>query len=398
MKILPFFFTFFLFFLSAQEECVDIHSGEALLQGNELILLDQVDVEHPIGKVSAERFSIQAAPDFKSYKAVISGGVSIAFNGQGKVSCERVELDYKLLKGVFQGTTAQERVVYSRAEEWTLESNKMGVILKKLEPALKFGLDSFEACGECQFNTSSHFPLCLQIHAQHVDWKEKEGELQLEEGVKIVFEKKLHFRGAHKVLLKRGSEESGPTLGNLKAEGELEFEEVDDQNNVLRSILHIQSLMIDNDSRLIFLESSSNQQILIKDSLGHLRADQVKIHYTHQEGKIEILQIVLEGHIKIEKFCEKTEDITQSIVADLVEFFPQQNTMLLYGKNDREVLLEDALNKIRLSAPGLKISYDPLINKEVITGLGLVRFLFIEQEFQMMKQSFESPLSSLKKV
>lgn len=398
MKIVLFLSTFFLFFLSAQEECIDIHSGEALLQGNELILLDQVNVEHPIGKVSAQRFSIQAASDFKSYKAAISGEVSIALNGQGMISCDQVELDYKLLTGCFQGNATNQKVLYSRPEEWELQSNKMTVILKKLEPSLKFGLESFEGSGECELKTLKDFPLSLNIKMDHVNWNETEGVLKLEKEIEITFEKHLFFTGARTVFLYREWEENAPTLGNLKAEGDLEFTEIDDQKRIVRSILHVKSLVIDNASHHIFLESSADQQILIKDSLGHLRADRVKIQYTKQQGKIEILQMILEGHIKIEKFCEKTEDVTQLILADLVEFFPPQNTMLLYGTNEQQVLLEDELNKIRLSAAGLKISYDPISQKERITGLGLVRFLFIEQEFQMMKQAFASPLSSLKKA
>ena len=63
--------------------------------------------------------------------------------------------------------------------------------------------------------------------------------------------------------------------------------------------------------------------------------------------------------------------------------------MVLSASEGNRVLLFDKVNNIQMSAPSLKIQHDPSSQKELIKGMGDVRFTFLEKELAQVKQHFK---------
>lgn len=151
-------------------------------------------------------------------------------------------------------------------------------------------------------------------------------------------------------------------------------------------------LEIDNEKMTILLKGSGNEQVAFTDHLGQLLADQVTIYYMRQGAdKLEMEKIHLEGSVKIynrQNQTDEDERAKQYALADKVTYVLNSNELNLSSQAGRRVLLFDEANHLQISAPALKIHRDRETNKDSFQGTGDVRFNFVEQEMDQIKELF----------
>lgn len=145
---------------------------------------------------------------------------------------------------------------------------------------------------------------------------------------------------------------------------------------------------------------AEDKQVHFEDARGEIYADRVLIKYTLAGRTLAISKIVLLGNVKVINRLVSADDeaktVLQYVLADRVDFNPQNNEMLFKAiSKGHRVLFFDKSNSLQLSAPAVKIIRDKATKKDSIKGTGDVRFSFIESEFEQLRQRFA--LDKLKK-
>jgi hypothetical protein len=99
-----------------EEESMVVNSGEAQYDGKEIILVGKVVVQHGLGQISARRLSLLPASnhDKKSKFAFlkVSEDVQLELKGGGCLYCQRAEVDYAKMQGLFLGNPESPDVTY----------------------------------------------------------------------------------------------------------------------------------------------------------------------------------------------------------------------------------------------------------------------------------------------
>lgn len=130
-------------------------------------------------------------------------------------------------------------------------------------------------------------------------------------------------------------------------------------------------------------------QVHFEDSFGEILADKATIDYSRVDNKIDLAKITLEGNVKLYNKKVKGDNPSQQYaLADTVTYFPQTSETILSSNKKNRVLFFDEVNHIQVSAPALKIQRDKETNKDTFQGMGDVRFNFIENEYEQLKQLF----------
>lgn len=139
------------------------------------------------------------------------------------------------------------------------------------------------------------------------------------------------------------------------------------------------------------MESTEGEQIVFRDSLGEIHADRAKVSYQAVDNQWVPSKLVLEGQVRIENWQSNNENekqILHYVLADSVEFRPDLKEMYLNSIDKRRVLFYDKVNNAQVSAPALTIKRNEVTKKEAIQGTGDVRFSFVDQEFEELRQRF----------
>lgn len=417
-------FCFFVFSLSGQEQVVEVSSGEAFFDGKEMVLLGQVDAEHGIGKVSAKKLGIVFSPEGKSYLLNIYDDIHIVFQRGGEVFCQNAQVDYTALKSTFKGNECFPEVIFRKGTEFEMTSKEVSLQLEKIEGVGKFDITTLQAEGGITLKYDDHYMLegksatydhhssvvvlegspcqLTQIDAQskrlafsanQMKWNSLSGVLDLRGEIQATYGDSLTLSGADEISLVQMKEEVQGLFSSLSASGKIELLHENESKQIRRKILCPGQVTINHLTKEVFLSADSETQVCIQDFLGEMYADKIHMTYQFEEDQFDPLKIVLEGHIRIKNICEASEEATQFIIADRVEIHPKANEMFLFGEGATRVLLDDRLNQMQLSAPAMKIVYDPVLKKERVEGIGVVRFVFVDQEVQKLKGAFKAPVS-----
>lgn len=140
------------------------------------------------------------------------------------------------------------------------------------------------------------------------------------------------------------------------------------------------------------------QQVFFEDPYGVIYADKITLRYGDENHKIIPKVLILEENVKMMNTyatVEPASPLVQYALADRVEYSPQSKEAVFssFG-NRRRVLFYDKTHDLQVSAPTLNIKRDKATHKDVIKGIGDVRFSFIEKEFEHLRSRFS--LSNLK--
>lgn len=150
-------------------EAVDLSLGE----DRHCILSGHVEIQHPLGQLSANRMQLIPALDDKFARIEMSEDVVIGLVGGGKLSCQKADLDAKRCTGVFVGNGANPDVMYEdsykskesgqNATAFSIKGHRMEVGMKPIEIAEKTSsnlvLNEIHAYGNIRVNSGNDYTL-----------------------------------------------------------------------------------------------------------------------------------------------------------------------------------------------------------------------------------------------
>lgn len=123
-------------------------------------------------------------------------------------------------------------------------------------------------------------------------------------------------------------------------------------------------------------------QVRYIDKRGEIRADRATMDFRDHEGEIQPTRVTLLGNVQL-IYSEEN----QYALAEQVTYFPDQQLMVLEGKENR-VLFFDKARNMQLSAYEVRAVRDAETKKDSIQGVGDVRFLFAQEELTKLKERF----------
>lgn len=183
--------------------------------------------------------------------------------------------------------------------------------------------------------------------------------------------------------------DSDGSLQSISSEGPAHFYVKDSKQGVEHLLKTPGAVFIDHRKGTMHMkglrDKEKNYPVHFEDPFGEIDADEAILSYSYLEGKFTPLRLLLKGDVKVEN---RSPLARQYALADEAEFFFISNTLTLRAENKSRVLLYDALNKMQASAPILEIKRDPATGKDSFQGVGPVRFIFAEEEFEELKRRF----------
>ena len=475
------------------ENTIEVNSGEANYEGNEIVLFGDVSVKHSLGEILATKFSIRSC-DKKDKKNKFSylemeGDVEIELKGGGKLTCQNAQVDYSILKGVFLGSKSFPDVIYHNLGE-KLFSNQIDLLLemksKKLEIFLerefnpdtqsnqtavkeiqsyddvrvnynnKYFIvtdqayyqrlprsnsqisvgtvilkqypngtpckltnslgDELEALsvtlntanrslsmeivqGVFQTKREENSNEALKFSSDFLTWNDDNQEILLEGHVNMFHNEQFTFNTDQKLLIGRKSDQGTNALRFIHVPQRVEMTYIDPKNQYKHFLTCPGSLFVDNEKLEMILEGIADTQegdettqVYLECQVGEMYADRIHIDYEWENNQISPKKITLIGHVRlISRFdghVQESASVLHYALAEIVEYFPQQQELLLKSEQGNQVLFFDKINQVQMSAQSLKINRDPITNKEAVRGFGNVRFIFMERELEQIKKRF----------
>ncbi|MDF2577139.1 MAG: hypothetical protein K0S74_623 [Chlamydiales bacterium] len=133
-------------------------------------------------------------------------------------------------------------------------------------------------------------------------------------------------------------------------------------------------------------------QVLLKDYLGEIFADKVRILYNVEGDKITPKKIILEGNVYILNNApfdpSDSKEVFQVAYADRVEHTPMTGETHLFSQGDTRVLFYDQVRQMQVSAKELIMQRHQTMGKNAVQGIGQVRFNLSKEELGRLKKRF----------
>jgi len=130
---------------------------------------------------------------------------------------------------------------------------------------------------------------------------------------------------------------------------------------------------------------TSSGKVFFHDEKSKVYAERAEVDYDEEKGEFKVAKITLFGDVEL--FSSNEEEKTeQYALADRVECFPKEEVIFLKADEGKRVLFFDKTREITISAEAVRASRRE--GKEIIEGLGDVRFIFKEEEFEKLKKRF----------
>lgn len=148
-------------------------------------------------------------------------------------------------------------------------------------------------------------------------------------------------------------------------------------------VFHCQKMIFDYENlRSDFLGPG---EIHYKGPQGEVFAHAATIDFRKKDQTIEPIKMTLWGGVRM----IHKEPAEQYALADIVEYYPEEEVVLLKGKSQEHVLFFDESRGIQLAASQVKVKKNGESGKEQVQGIGDVSFLFKESELAKLKDRFQ---------
>lgn len=241
----------------------------------------------------------------------------------------------------------------------------------------------------------------LEFKSDELSWDNPKEILVLKGHVEITQNGNLHIKTAHEISIAQSSLNGKRRLLSIRSPEKTELLYIDALKGQNPRIYCPGSLTIDHRQQHMTLQGifdysdpkEASEQVLIEDVLGEMYADLVRIDYCWTENQFVPKKVILEGNVRLlnrfDGHVEEVGSVLHYALADRIDYSPEQKEMLLSGSDNDRVLIFDKVNNVQMSAPSLKIRRDSLSQKDIIKGMGDVRFTFLEKELARFKQQFK---------
>lgn len=190
----------------------------------------------------------------------------------------------------------------------------------------------------------------------------------------------------------------------IEATGTTEMTYLDEVNDDTHILVCHGRVHIDAHDRVTTLDSpravggksdgiAPGKQVYFQDRRGMLYADHIRLDYDLIGNGVVPKKLTVSGNVKI---LNRSADgrgsdgrAIQYALADVVEYVPGEEQMVLYANEDRRVLFYDRINRVQVSAPAVNVRRDGTTGKEAVEGIGDVRFTFADEEMNAMHKNFD---------
>ncbi len=481
------------------KESLIVEAAQAFYDGNVLNLNGNVQLDHDLGKITAQQ--IQITPhqgEKKIEKGILTllGDVSIHLREGGVLSCAKACIDFRSSSGVFEGDSIEPDVIYRenckdkskpystipmilKSKKMTMEMAKEGSeadyssksrlsrILAENEVVIDYNQDfiaqadyaSFDKEPQTTSSPSGPFPgiialrtrgednlckvtnrngdliqakqICIDTNTKQIGFAYPEGFILTNRMDGNAKEEKIEFKAdiltwddqkqqlifkEHVVLEQKGflvltNEEQiqittafiqqKRQLKTIESKGKTVLTGFEKLKNKEHHLTCYGKTTVDHEHLLILMESppevygkvGEDQQIFFEDDLGQIYADKLSFQYQMENKLIVPKKMILEGNVRmLNSYAagpDPTSPLIRYVLADKVEYDPQTKEAIFSSMDSRKrVLFYDKSNDMEVSATSLKIKRDEITKKETIKGIGDVRFSFIENEFEQLKNRF----------
>jgi len=133
--------------------------------------------------------------------------------------------------------------------------------------------------------------------------------------------------------------------------------------------------------------SDDQKQLIYENQEVSLHADRASIEYTLIGMKLKPHVIYLDGNVKI--FSRSENRPLKKGIADHIIYDPKTGEKRLLADSPNHVLFWDDEKNLKLSAPEIVISIDPVEKTERVEGVGTVRFTFTEEEGKLFEKTLK---------
>ncbi|MGK5594114.1 MAG: hypothetical protein ACSNEK_01990 [Parachlamydiaceae bacterium] len=445
-----FIFSLFLFFSNLEADVVSIKALDADYSEQTLTLKGSVELNHAFGKVLSEMAIFNTNDRAELTKISLQEDVKLILKNQSRLEADQAEIDCQAGKGAFIARNDVKVHFCDPLKYLNIYSFNMRVLWNPTKK--KLSTREFDGLLVAEDQVEIHYGQQLSAFGDFASYSEKEivlthlndqelckitlngkdkifsdrvtllpaqrmiffsnpsGEIIREEETICFSAKSMHWNDLEQLLvLNEQVKIEGNELGVIEAQGPvtLYLKEQDgarelakivcqndvelamkDKNKDKHHLLASESLIIDKEAETIEVYSKPNQPAYFKDKHGSIIANHMRLCYSSEDKTP--LRLIVDGEVRIvNKFSLNEDNILQYILADLAEYEFRDRELTLSG-GDTRVLLYDKLNNLELSAPILKIKRDRITDKDSVSGIGDVRFVFIDQELEKIKNRFQS--------
>ncbi len=212
--------------------------------------------------------------------------------------------------------------------------------------------------------------------------------------IRISLNEGLSLATDHQIAIAYVEKEGKRRIQEIRSIEATKLFSLDSEKEEERTLFCPGTLLIDPISCRLILCGKGGEQVFFDDGMGEMYADRVEVEYNWEKRKAIPKKIFLEGNVRLHNRFDGNREGSRSILhlalANQVEYWPEQGEMVLKGIPGERVLCIDRVNRVEMSAPAFHMRYDPCSKKEVIEGVGDVRFTFLEKEWQIWKRHFSS--------
>ncbi|SCA62587.1 hypothetical protein SCG7086_AB_00350 [Chlamydiales bacterium SCGC AG-110-P3] len=244
----------------------------------------------------------------------------------------------------------------------------------------------------------------IDFSSETLSWDQRSNLLTLRNKV-VLYQKVLgKLTCTDKALLCQEMVDGSRELKWIEATGTTEMTYLDEANNDTHYLVCHGRVYVDASNRITTLDAPSRtdgmdeknaigKQVYFEDCRGMVYADHVRLDYDLGDDGVAPKKLTVSGNVKI---LNRSADgsgsdgpAIQYALADVVEYVPGQEQMVLYANEDRRVLFYDRINKVQVSAPAVNVRRDGTTGKETVEGIGDVRFTFASDEMNALHENFD---------
>jgi lipopolysaccharide export system protein LptA len=236
------------------------------------------------------------------------------------------------------------------------------------------------AFGQLHFNRDT-----INFQAGVASWIHSTNRLTLRDNV-IIESSLAKITSEKKIEVQR----SGKNWDSFRSFGKATYT-YNDEYSGKHILTTLGEVFVDYDNLEVSIEKSNldNRQVFYTDRVGNIRADTIKVEYSEN---LKPHKITLKGDVCMVNdapFDQHSEQLVlQYALADAVEYFPEEEFMLLWCVNGKKVLFYDQINEVQVSAASIEYKRDDNTSHGAIKGVGNVCIKLSEEELEKIKQRF----------
>lgn len=231
-------------------------------------------------------------------------------------------------------------------------------------------------------------------------WNEPKDLLTLYKDIEVVYRGVGTLKNPSEVRIYRQMKEGRKQVQFVECLGHSILNYQDPSKGETHTLTTHQKFSLDRQLLQAHLESprDANNRVLEKlqvhftGPMGEVYADEVYIYYQEVDQKLQAQKLFLKGNVWLLKRTSADKDdpgkIVHFAISDRVEYDLASNEMLFLADYNTRVLFFDKGNNLQVSAPSVKVKRDQQMQKDVIQGIGDVRFSFLEKELQLLQKRF----------